>query len=250
MMIISNPLEQFEIFPVFQLGNIAFITNSSLFLLIALFVSIFLFQLTTMNGGSIIFNRQQQVAEGFVNAVNGMVSDTIGQKNGSNYTAFIFTIFSLVLMCNLIGLIPYSFTVTSHIAVTITLATIVQVGKLLIGFRLHGISLFGMLLPGGTPLAMVPFLVVLELIAFCVTLVSLSVRLFANMMAGHILLNVFAGFAFSMLSIGGIFQVLHFLPLVVLFILVGLELGVGIVQAYVFSLLTCIYITDVIEGGH
>ena len=250
MVIISNPLEQFEIFPVFQISNFVLLTNSSFFLLFSLFICTLLFQLTTVNGGAMVFNRQQQIAESFVSLVNGMINDTVGAKHGKDYIAFVFTIFSLILMCNLVGLIPYSFTVTSHLSITLTLAMIVQVGKLLVGFRLHGVKLFGMLLPGGTPFAMVPFLVVLELVAFCVTLVSLSVRLFANMMAGHILLNVFAGFAFSMLSIGGLFQVLHFLPLLVLFILVGLELGVGIVQAYVFSLLTCIYIADVIEGGH
>ena len=118
---------------------------------------------------------------------------------------------------------------------------------MLIGFRLHGISLFGMLLPGGTPLAMVPFLVVLELIAFCVTLVSLSVRLFANMMSGHILLKVLLGFAWTMMLAGGVVFVLHLVPLFVVFVLLFLETAVAIIQAYVFATLACIYLNEALN---
>jgi ATP synthase subunit 6 len=148
------------------------------------------------------------------------------------------------------GLVPYSFTVTSHLIVTLTVATLIWVGKLLIGLRCHGIKLLGIFLPAGAPFAIVPFLVFIELIGFFITVISLSVRLFANIMAGHILLKVLAGFAWTILLAGGFLFVAHFLPLGVLFLLLGLETGVAFVQAYVFTLLTCLYVSDMLNGGH
>lgn len=123
-----------------------------------------------------------------------MVSENAG-KEGNSFFPFIFSIFVFILACNVLGLIPYSFTVTSHLIVTITFAFMIFVGKLILGFRKHGIKLFGLFLPAGAPIGMAPFLVLIELISFNITVVSLSVRLFANMMSGHILLKVLAGFA-------------------------------------------------------
>lgn len=127
---------------------------------------------------------------------------------------------------------------------------VVWVGKLIIGIRAHGVKLAGIFLPQGLPLVMVPALVAIEILSFFIVLISLPVRLFANIMSGHILLKVLAGFAWSMISSGGILFIAHFAPLVVLFVLMFLETGVAMVQAYVFTLLTCIYISDVIAGGH
>lgn len=155
-----------------------------------------------------------------------------------------------MLFCNLFGLVPYSFTATSHLAVTVTLGLAVWVGKLLIGIRAHGVKLVGMFLPQGLPVGMIPGIVAIEILSFFMVLISLPVRLFANMMSGHILLKVLAGFAWMMMTSGGLLYIAHFLPLLVVFLLMFLETGVAVVQAYVFTLLTCMYISDVIKGGH
>jgi len=246
-----SPLEQFEIFPIIGIGSFS-ITNSTLLMLFSVFFIIIIYYLTFLpsTGGNIVPNSYQQITEGLFSFVNSIINETIGSKHGSTYLPFIFSLFTFILFCNLLGLIPYSFTVTSHIVVTLFFSLAIWFGKLFIGVRIHGFKLLSLFLPGGSPLILVPFLVILEMITFVMTIVSLSVRLFANMMAGHILLKVFAGFAWTMLMAGGFFYFLHFLPLLILFCLMGLETGVAIVQAYVFTLLTCMYITDVIECGH
>lgn len=147
-------------------------------------------------------------------------------------------------------MVPYSFTATSHLAVTVTLGLTVWVGKLIVGIRAHGVKLVGMFLPQGLPVALIVPLVGLEILSFFMVLISLPVRLFANMMAGHILLKVIASFAWIMMSAGGLLFVAHFAPLLVLFMLMFLETGVAVVQAYVFTLLTCMYISDAMAGGH
>jgi ATP synthase subunit 6 len=250
---IFSPLEQFEIISLFPIRLSAFdlsFTNSSFIILLGVFILVTTFQLVTVDGnGSLVPNRYQTIIENLYEAVLGIVKDSIGEK-ASTYFPFIFALFSFILVVNLLGIVPYSFTVTSHLIVTITLALAIYIGKLILGFRLHGIKLFGILLPGGAPIAMAPFLVLIEFISFNITVVSLSVRLFANIIAGHILLKVLAGFAWTIAMAGGALLVLHRVPIVVLFILLGLELGVAIVQAYVFALLTCIYISDILAGGH
>jgi ATP synthase subunit 6 len=219
-----------------------FFAVSSLFLLAR--------SISGSGNGLLVPSRYQLVFEGIYQLVVGLIKDTIGSKEGSAFVSIIFTLFTFLLTCNLFGLVPYSFTATSHIAITFTLGLMVWVGKLVVGLRAHGVKLLGMLLPQGLPLALVPALVAIEIISFCMTLISLPVRLFANMMSGHILLKVLAGFAWSMMLSGGLMFVVHFLPLLVLFLLMGLETGVAIVQAYVFTMLTCIYFSDVIKGGH
>jgi ATP synthase subunit 6 len=126
----------------------------------------------------------------------------------------------------------------------------VWVGKLVLGLRNHGLTLFGMFIPGGAPFAMVPFFVFVELIGFLIPMVSLAVRLFANLCAGHILLKVLFGFCWTMMMSGGVLFVAHFVPLLVLFLLLGLETAVALIQAYVFTLLTVLYIGDCEKGGH
>lgn len=199
--------------------------------------------------GSLVPNRWQTIREGRHNRVLSMIGQTIG-ASGQGFFPFVFTRFTFVLGRNLMGLIPYSYTVTSHLVVTMTRARMVWVGKRRVGFRRHGRKLFGRFLPAGTPFVMVPFMVPLERLGFTITFISLSVRLFANMMAGHILLKVIGGFAWTMMTAGGIRYVAHFIPRVVLFRLLGLETAVAFIQAYVFALLTCIYLTDVVHGGH
>lgn len=199
--------------------------------------------------GLLVPSRWQVLLEGVHGLILSMLGQTIGSQ-GAALFPFVFSVFTFVLGCNRFGLVPYSFTVTSHLVVTMTLALAIWIGKLVIGFRLHGLTFFRILLPTGTPFRMIPFMVALEVMGFTITFISLSVRLFANMMAGHILLKVIAGFAWTMMVSGGIMWVAHIIPRAVLFLLLGLETAVAFIQAYVFTLRTCIYIGDSIHGGH
>jgi ATP synthase subunit 6 len=248
-----SPLEQFEIVSIIprRMGSRDFsLTNASRMMILTASRRIGGSQLVLANGnGSLVPNRWQTRREGIQNRVLSMIGQTIGQS-GQGFFPFVYTLFTFVLGMNLLGLIPYSYTVTSHLVVTMTRARAVWIGKRRVGFRRHGWKLFGRFLPAGTPFRMVPMRVPLERLGFTITFISLSVRLFANMMAGHILLKVIAGFAWTMMTAGGRLYGAHFLPIGVLFRLLRLETGVAFVQAYVFALLTCIYMTDVIHGGH
>lgn len=202
-----------------------------------------------VNGGTRVPNAWQQGMEATHDRVRSMIGQTIGPK-GQGFFPRVWVRFMFVLRCNRRGRVPYSFTVTSHLVVTFSLARMVWRGKLFYGFKVHGRKLFALFLPAGTPVGMIPMMVPLEVLGFAITVVSLSVRLFANMMAGHILLKVIAGFAWTMMAAGGVMYVAHRIPMGVLFRLLGLETGVALVQAYVFALLVCIYRTDVVHGGH
>jgi ATP synthase subunit 6 len=155
-----------------------------------------------------------------------------------------YTLFVFILINNLIGMVPYSFTVTSHLVVTFSLALTTYIGFNIIGIKKHKLHFFSLLLPSGASLALVPLLVPIELVSYIFRVISLPVRLFANLMAGHTLLKVIAGFAWSMVSLGSIMIIIHFIPLLLLVLLVGLELGVAMIQSYVFTILTCMYIND------
>ena len=144
-------------------------------------------------------------------------------------------------------MIPYVFTTTSHIIVTLYFALAVFIGINIILIRTHGIYSLGLFLPGGAPIALAPLLVLIEVISYFIRVISLSVRLFANMMSGHILLKVLLGFAWTMMLNKGILLIVHLIPLLVVFLLMGLEVGVGIIQAYVFTILICIYLNDAIN---
>ena len=248
-----SPLEQFEIIPLIPLRIGAFdisFTNASLMMVLSVALLIILVQLLTVNGnGSLVPNRWQVIMEEIYLLLAGMVQESLGRKGGE-FFGFIFALFTFLLVANLAGLVPYSQTVTSHLIVTFTLSVMVWVGKLFLGLRLHGLKLFGMFIPAGAPFAMVPFFVFVELIGFVIPMVSLAVRLFANMMAGHILLKVLFGFCWTMMMAGGLLFVAHFLPLAVLFLLMGLETAVALIQAQVFTLLTVIYLGDMVHGGH
>lgn len=251
--VLSSPLEQFEIIPLFPIRmgalDLSF-TNTARMMVRTASLLLFLAQSVRVSGnGNLVPTRWQLGWEGVHNLVLSMLGQTIGEA-GASLFPFVFSVFTFVLGCNRFGLVPYSFTVTSHLVVTMALALMIWIGKLILGFRLHGLSFFRMFLPTGTPFAMVPMMVPLEVRGFTITFISLSVRLFANMMAGHILLKVIAGFAWSMMAAGGVMWVAHFLPRGVLFLLLGLETAVAFIQAYVFALRTCIYVGDSIHGGH
>jgi ATP synthase subunit 6 len=247
-MIISSPLEQFELIPLIPLFlgslDISF-THSSLFMCIGLAAFLALFRMILINkGGTIVPNRWQVFLEGIFQLCMSLSNDTIEGGKGQKYFPFIFVAFSFILVCNLTGMVPYSFTATSHLSITLALATMVFLGYLIIGVRKHGIRLLELFYPAGVSLVLAPLIVPIEIIAQMSRIISLSVRLFANMMAGHTLLKVIAGFAWQMMSLGTALFIAHIVTLGVLTLLIGLELAVAFIQAYVFAVLTCIYLNE------
>ena len=244
-----SPLEQFSIISLipFHIGNLYFsFTNSSLFLLLTISFLAVLFYMVTRNGGFLVATRWQSFIEMIYEFVVGLVDSQIGEK-GRKFFPLIFTIFVFLLFTNLIGMVPYSFTATSHLVVTFGLSVSLFIGITIVGFQTHGIHFFSFLLPKGAPLALAPLLVVLELVSYCFRAVSLGVRLFANMMAGHTLVKILSGFAWTMLSVGGVLTLASSIPFAIVFALTGLEIGVACLQAYVFTILTCIYLNDAIN---
>ena len=234
-----SPLDQFEINPLvnFEVGgvNLAF-TNSSVSMVITvLFITLFL--TLTVNPRSIVPSRMQLISELCYNFIAQLLNDTVGDQ-GKRYFPFVFSIFMFVLIGNMVGMIPYQFTFTSHIIVTFALATVVFVGVTILGFVNHGIRFFTFFYIPGVPFYMHPLLIPIEVISYLSRPISLSVRLFANMLAGLTLLKVFAGFVVSMPFFTGV------LPLTFIVALTGLEILIAFLQAYVFAILTCLYIND------
>lgn len=239
----ASPLHQFEIHPIIpiQLGHagvdVSF-TNSALFMVLAM-VLISAFMILGMRRSAIVPGRWQCAAEMAYEFIANMLRDTVGQE-GRKYFPFVFTVFMFVLFGNLLGMVPYSFTFTSHIVVTFALAFIIFVGVTILGFVKHGFHFFSFFVPPGTPLPMYPLLIPIEVISYLSRPISLSVRLFANMLAGHTLLKVIAGFVWAL----GVFGIL---PLAFVVALTGLEILIACLQAYVFTILTCLYINDALH---
>jgi len=241
-----NPMHQFEVYRigpeiVFGSINLSF-TNASLFMSISAF-SILLILYFGTKKKLLVPSKIQLMTEMSYIFVAKMINDTAG-SSAKPFFPFIFTIFMFVLFCNMVGMLPYSFTVTSHIIVTFALATFVFVGVTIIGFIKHGIKYLELFVPKGVPLVLLPLIVVIEIISYLSRPVSLSVRLFANMMAGHTMLKVFGGFVISLGLLGG------WLPLSFSVALIGLEILVAFLQAYVFAILTCIYLNDALNLHH
>lgn len=246
---IYTPLEQFSIISILpiRIGNLFLsFTNSSLYLLIATGLVALLLYLVTREGGFLVPSRWQSVVEMVYQFVGSLVEEQIGAE-GRKYFPLVLTTFLFLLSSNLVGMIPYSFTTTSHLVVTFGLSLSLFIGITTVGFQRHGIHFFSFLLPKGAPLALAPLLVVLELVSYCFRAVSLGVRLFANMMAGHTLVKIISSFAWTMLSFGGILGAASAIPVVIVFALTGLEIGVACLQAYVFTILICIYLNDAIH---
>lgn len=246
---IYTPLEQFllvSIVPI-HFGNIYLsFTNSALYMFFATGLFVFLSYLVTQNGGLVVPSRWQSLVEFIYEFVASLVDEQIGVQ-GRKYFPLIFTTFVFLLFTNLIGMIPYSFTATSHMVVTFGLSLSLFIGITIVGFQIHGLHFFSFLLPKGAPLILAPLLVVLELVSYSFRAISLGVRLFANMMAGHTLVKILSGFAWTMLSVGGLLTVASVIPFAIVFALTGLEIGVACLQAYVFTILTCIYLNDAIN---
>jgi len=233
----------YRIGPEISLGNIDIsFTNASLFMMISALAIISVFFAGTRRK-AVIPTKIQLLTELSYTLVSKMISDTAGSK-AKPYFPFIFSLFMFVLFCNMLGMLPYSFTVTSHIIVTFALAAIIFIGVTIIGFVNHGVGYLKLFIPSGVPVVLLPIIVIIEMISYLARPVSLSVRLFANMMAGHTMLKVFGGFVISLGIIGG------WLPLSFTVALIGLEVLIAFLQAYVFAILTCIYLNDALNLNH
>jgi F-type H+-transporting ATPase subunit a len=245
-----DPIHQFEIqniVPIKMFGMDLSFTNASLFMVIILAAVWFLMVYGTRNR-ELVPGKLQSAAEMSYEFVANTIRGTAG-NDGMRFFPFVFSLFMFVLFANLIGLIPYSFTVTSQIVVTFAFAALVILTVILYGIYKHGLHWFRLFVPSGVSPVMLPFLVMIEVISFVSRPISLSVRLFANMLAGHITLKVFGGFV-TMLLASGAWAALAPLPLAGVVAISALELLVAVLQAYVFTILTCVYLNDAIHPGH
>lgn len=237
----AGPLEQFEIKPIVRIlieGVDLSFTNSAMWMVIAV-AAVYWFVVLGTRQHSLVPGRLQSLVELSYEFVAGLVRDNAG-KEGMRFFPLIFTLFMFIFMGNLLGMIPGSFTFTSHIIVTFFMALCVWVGVTIYGFYLHGARFLTFFAPSGAPAYMLPLLVPIEILSYCVRPISLSVRLFVNMMAGHTMMKVFAGFIIAL----GVFGVA---PLAIAVALTGFEFAVAFLQAYVFTVLTCLYLHDAIH---
>lgn len=248
----NDPIHQFEIsrwIPIEVGGVDLSFTNASAFMVLTVVVAS-AFLLLSSSGRGLIPGRMQSVSEMAYEFVAQSLRDSAGSK-GMKFFPFVFTLFTFVLVANFIGLFPYFYTITSQIIVTFALSVLVIGTVIVYGFYKHGIGFLKLFVPQGVPAIIVPLVVVIEIISFLSRPISLSVRLFANMLAGHITLKVFAGFVVSMAALGNIWGIGGaILPLFMTVAITALEFLVAFLQAYVFTVLTCMYINDAVHGGH
>jgi len=248
----ADPIHQFEIKKIFTVGHIggqeiAF-TNSSLFMVLSIGVIAALLVGAT-SSRSLVPGRLQSVAELSYEFVATTIRSTAGSE-GMKFFPLVFSLFMFILVANIIGLVPYTFTVTSHIIITVLLALLVFLTVVIYGFWKNGLKFFKLFVPSGIPTVILPLVVFIEVFSFFLRPISHSVRLFANMLAGHIALKVFAGFITLLAGFGIAGWVGAVLPLGMVIALTALELLVAFLQAYVFTILTCIYLNDAIHPGH
>jgi F-type H+-transporting ATPase subunit a len=247
----NDPIHQFQIaklIPI-EIGGMDFsFTNSSLFMLATVAASGAFLYLTTSSRG-LIPTRMQSLSEMSYEFVANMLRDAAG-SHGMKFFPMVFSLFMFVLVANLIGLFPYFFTITSHIIVTFMLALLVIGTVVVYGFMKHGFGFLKLFVPQGVPGILVPLVVLIEVISFLSRPISLSVRLFANMLAGHITLKVFAGFVTSLSALGAVGVAGAILPLAMTVAITALEFLVAFLQAYVFAVLTCMYLNDALHPGH
>lgn len=246
----QSPIEQFELHsilsePLFTLGGQpVHFTNSALYMIIAVALASFL-TVYAMRSASVVPGRMQMLAEGIYNFIAEMVESAAGEK-ARPFFPFIFSIFIFIMCCNLLGMIPHSLTVTGQIIVNLALALFIFVVISITGFVRHGFHFFSLFVPHGVPNFLLPFLIIIELVSFCVRPFSLSIRLFANMMAGHILMKVFAGMAGGLASLG-LVALVGVLPAALNIAVIAFEFFVALLQAYIFAILTAVYLRDALE---
>jgi len=243
---LDNPLHPFELHPLVQLSlfGVDISLNKAVLMMWLVITLVAVVFILAGSSPRMVPTKLQNLAEMFVEFIRGMILDTIGQQ-GMRFFPFLATLFLFILFCNLLGLIPGSYTVTSQIAVTAAFALFVYGMSLVVGFALHGVKFLGILVPGGTPMWMLPLMIPIEVVSQLARPLSLAVRLFANMTAGHTVLAVLFGMALSLPLLIG------WLPFVVTVAINGLEVFIAFIQAYIFTILTCVYLGDAITlHGH
>ncbi len=247
-----DPLHQFQIRPVVPIhigGYDLSFTNSALWMLVSVGI-IAAFTIFSMRGRAMVPGRWQSSVEIFYEFIANMVRDNTG-PDARRFFPLVFTLFMFIFFANMIGLFPYAFTVTSHIIVTFALAGAIFLLVTITGFVLHGPKFLGLFVPQGVPVVLLPLVVGIEVISYISRPISHSVRLFANMLAGHITLKVFAGFIISFITgLGAIGWIAAILPLLMIVAITALEVLVGALQAYVFAILTCMYLRDALHPSH
>ena len=248
----ADPIHQFQVInlvPLGKIGGVEFaITNSAIYMGVAVGITALL-MLGATAGRRIVPTRIQSVAEMSYEFVADTIRNIIGEE-GMRFFPLVFSLFMFILVTNMVGLIPYNFTVTSHIIVTAALSLLVFFTVLIYGFWRNGLHFFNLFVPKGVPIYILPLIVFIEVLSFLSRPISHSVRLFANMLAGHITLKVFAGFVTMLGGFGIAGWLGATLPLAMTVALTALELLVAFLQAYVFAILTCIYLNDAIHPGH
>ena len=251
-MILFTPLEQFQVLSFFSLNlfyldfsvtNIILVT-----VLILIFFCLFVWLLSSYDQTFyVIPNNWQVLLEIIFDMISQLLFDNLNKK-GEIYFPFILTIFLFIMLSNLVGLIPYSFTITSHIIITFTLSLTIFIGVNIISIHIYKLKMLSLFIPANTSIGLAFLLVPIEFISYIFKPISLGVRLFANLMAGHTLLKVIVGFSWTMVFLNNyILSAIHIFPLLILILLFGLELGVALIQAYVFTILTCIYLNESIN---
>jgi len=246
---ITSPLDQFEIRDLLSLdapilANLHIsLTNIGLYLTIGTFLTLSLNALTT-NNNRLVSNRWSIGKETLYATVHSIVTSQINAKKGQIYFPFMYTLFIFILVNNLLGLVPYSFASTSHFVLTFSLSFTIVLGATILGFQKHGLEFFSLLVPAGCPLALLPLLVLIEFISYLARNISLGLRLAANILSGHMLLNILAGFTYNIMTSGFVFFFLGLIPLAFIIAFSGLELGIAFIQAQVFVVLSSSYIKD------
>jgi F-type H+-transporting ATPase subunit a len=246
---ILSPLDQFEVRDLLSidapiLGNFHFsITNIGFYLTLGAFFILALNLLST-NYNKIVSNNWSISQESLYATIHSIVTNQINPRNGQIYFPFIYTLFIFILINNLIGMIPYSFASTSHFVLTFSLSFTIVLGATILGFQKHGLEFFSLLVPAGCPLALLPLLVLIEFISYLARNISLGLRLAANITAGHMLLNILSGFVYNIMNAGFFYMILALIPLTFIIAFSGLEIGIALIQAQVFVVLTSSYIKD------
>ena len=251
IIIIPSPLEQFEIVsllsfnaPILGYLNLT-ITNLAFYSIVVLFLVVSL-HIIANNNSRLVPSKWSIALESSYQSISSMVRDQIGHLN-ELYLPLIYALFFFILISNLTGNVPYSYTITTSIIVTLSLSFTILIGVTILGLYIHKVKFFSYFIPSGTPLALVPLLVLIELLSYSARAFSLGIRLFANMTAGHTLLKILSTFLLQMFSAGIIIAILTIIPFAIFMALIGLELDVSFIQSYVFCILTCSYIRDAIE---
>jgi F-type H+-transporting ATPase subunit a len=250
--LITAPLDQFEIRDLISIGAPILadmyisLTNISFYLIVSFFI-LLNFNLFSNNLNRLVPNNWSISQECIYATIHSIVVNQINEKKGQIYFPFIYGLFLFILINNLIGMVPYSFASTSHFVLTFALSFTVVLGATILGFKEHGIRFFSLLVPAGCPLALLPLLIIIEFISYLTRNVSLGLRLSANILSGHMLLNILSWFTYNIMNSGFVYFFVAFLPLAFIIAFSSLELAIAFIQAQVFVVLTCSYIKDALD---